>query len=62
MAGWFLFLLTFPIRNGKKGEAARRNEAGGEKKPLLFTCPKFRPNKLFCILISLSMDSVCNVL
>ena len=47
MAGWFLFVLTFPIRNEKKGEAARRNEAGGEKKPLLFPCPKFWPNKLF---------------
>ena len=40
MAGWFLFVLTFPIRNEKKGEAAR-NEAGGEEKPLLFPCPKF---------------------
>ena len=41
MAGWLLFLLTFQLEMAKKGEAARRNEAGGEKKPLLFTCPKF---------------------
>jgi len=35
-AFWFLLLKSLFIKNGKKGEAALKNEAGGDEKHVFF--------------------------